>query len=204
MALLLLEPNFRWNRPPNPGLGQDCMDFDTYMESCAGGGTSACGTDPIADQACIQSQEAAVNACQAGWTSQPGNCHAPGTNVSYANGTVTEVSPSGAVSTATQNTVAATAYGNGYDQNGQPLSSFTDSGLPGPPIVVNSAPAKTPVGTPRTPAGSILVSSSAPPANKSSGASQSSGSTSGSGASQSSSSTSGSTSPVSPCDLAFF
>ena len=34
MILVLDVADVNWNRPP--GLGQDCMDFDTYMNQCSG------------------------------------------------------------------------------------------------------------------------------------------------------------------------
>ena len=167
MILVLDVADVNWNRPP--GLGQDCMDFDTYMNQCSGGGTSSCGTDPATEGPCIAAMAAQVNACQAAWTSVPGNCHEAGTNVSYSQGTVTETTPSGQTATANANTAPATAYGNGISQTGAPLSSYADSGFS--PVIYQSSPAPAPA--PTAPAASpapssVVVSSGAPPASSSS------------------------------------
>lgn len=184
-------PNpFPWNRAPNPGLGQNCMDFDTYMEQCSGGGTSVCGDTPATEQPCIEAMAAQVTACQAAWTSTPGNCHEPGTEVSYAGGTVTETSPTGQIATANANTVPETAYG----QNAQGVEVYTNE----------ATGVATPISTPTQfqPA-PIVVSSSAPPSTQPPAITQPSGTVPPpSGTSSTSSSTpAGSTSP---CSFALF
>ena len=170
-TLFMAPSEFDWNRPA-PGFGDACMSNEDFMSACvnSGGGTGGSQNCSPYDSECVAAAADQVGACAAAFTSQPGNCHAEGTSVQYSNGTVTEIAPGGKISTANANTAPATAYGAGYDVNGQPLSSFTDSGLS--PIVVSSAappanypytPPAQPSGTPAAPSGSQVTQSAAPP-----------------------------------------